>query len=79
MFCPNHVYYHQHHGVLAVSHLFFINITGCHFSSPLFSITSRVIPSFLIYSFSPLVGSAGFTNLFDFSDIDSVMISMIHS
>jgi hypothetical protein len=33
----------------------------------------------LIYSFSPLVGSAGFTNLFDFSDIDSVMISMIHS
>ena len=52
MFCPNHVYYHQHHGVLAVSHLFFINITGCHFSSPLFSITSRVIPSFLICSFS---------------------------
>ena len=79
VFSNNYIYYHQHHGVRTVSHLFFIHITGCQFLSLLFSITSRVIPSFLISSFFPRPGSLEFTNFFIFNDIDSLKIPMIHS
>jgi len=81
LFFNNRLYHHQHRGIQTIGPLFSSTSGDAGYRKyflHLFSITSRDIPSFLIYPVFSLPWNGEFINLFNFNDIDFIKISIFH-